>query len=384
MTPVYLDNAATSYPKPHEVIKSVVNTIVEKGGNPGRASHILASRAADEIYKARVEVSELFSSQPERVAFTLNATYALNMAIKGLTPMSSNILISNMEHNSVLRPVSALSRWGVSYDIFDIVGRASDDVEGVISSISKKLAKKTAVLITTHRSNILPVEAPLEAIGEFCNRNGIIFIVDASQSAGAIDIDMKKCKISALAAPSHKGLYGVQGAGFVVFGEGFLPKSERLATIIEGGSGSDSENREMPSELPDRLEAGTLPTEVISGLRAGISFVKKKGLKNIDDYERSLSSYMKKRLEGLSKIRVYLPERNVGGTVLFNCEGYSPSAVSEYLDSVGVATRSGLHCAPLAHRYTGTEKKGAVRASVGVFNTYEDIDILVSALSKLG
>ncbi len=381
MKTIYLDNAATSFPKPPQVIEAVADAMRERGGNPGRSSHALAAAAADAVFEGREAVASLFGGRAENVVFTMNATYALNLAIKGLVPDHSHVLLSDMEHNSVRRPVAALAARGVTYDHYRSLGRSEKDVESVLYSLREKLRPETSAIIACHRSNVLPIELPLKAMGEFAAEKGLLFIVDASQSAGSCEIDLEDCRISALCAPGHKGLFGPQGSGFVLFGEGV---KERLpAPLLEGGSGSDSISISMPDLLPERLEAGTLPVETIAGLAAGISFIQKEGLGKIAEREGTLAGLLKKRLSAIPGVHLYLPERQVGSIVLFNLNGHSSAEVAAALDAEGICIRAGLHCSPLAHRLAGTLSGGALRASVGYFNTEEDVIALSLAVKRL-
>ncbi len=381
MSFVYLDNAATSYPKPDGVAEAVLSATKEAGGNPGRSSHTLARRAADLVYDCREALAAHFGGKAERVVFTENATYALNLAITGLLPKGAHVLLSNIEHNATLRPVASLAREGVSYDFFSAEGHFEGDTESVLASLKSKLRHNTAAIIACHRSNILPIELPLEPIADFAGRHGLYLIVDASQSAGSTRIDVDKLGISALAAPAHKGLFGIRGCGFVLFGKHIEPS--RLTPLIAGGSGSDSESLAMPNILPERLEAGTLPVEAIAALKAGVDFVERVGIDTVRQKEEYLAAYLRERLLGIRGIRLYYPRRTAGSTLLFNLADKSPSSVAAFLNGRGIALREGLHCAPLAHRLSGTLITGALRASFGYFNTREDADALVAALRDI-
>lgn len=377
MKRVYLDNAATSFPKPPSVIQAVTQAIQTLGGNPGRSSHTLARNVSDAVFETREAVAELFGGEAERVVFTASATQALNTAINGLIPPNSHILISDIEHNAVLRPVAALKERGVSYSIYQSASPSTT----LLSSLEQNLRHNTSAVIACHRSNILPIELPLETIGAFAQAHGLFFIVDASQSAGVCEINLKKAGISALCAPFHKGLFGIRGGGLVLFGKSVA--SPTLKPLITGGSGSDSQSLWMPNELPDRLEAGTLPVEAILSLKAGIDFINEIGISNIRQKEEALTAYMRHRMLSLSSLRLYMANRQSGATALFNLQGYSPTEVAAILDENGIAVREGLHCAPLAHRLSGTHISGALRASVGYFNTKNDIDYLIDTLKRI-
>lgn len=381
MKRIYLDNAATSFPKPPSVSRAVTTAIEKLGGNPGRSSHALAREVADAVFDTREAIANLFGGKAERVVFTASATQALNIAIHGLIPKNSHILISNIEHNAVLRPVAALSEQGTTYSIYQSFGRTQQDIAPILASLEKALRPNTRAIIACHRSNVLPIELPLEAIGAFAKEHRLHFIVDASQSAGSCEINMEKACISALCAPFHKGLFGIRGGGFVLFGNG-LP-SQAIAPLITGGSGSDSQSITMPNELPERLEAGTLPVEAILSLRAGIAYINEIGLHTIRQKEESLAAYMRSRMLSLPSLQLYMANRQGGSVVLFNLRDRMPSEVAAELDRHGIALREGLHCAPFAHRLSGTLSRGALRASVGYFNTKDEIDHLIDSLKQI-
>ncbi len=381
MKRVYLDNAATSFPKPPSVIRRVTHAMETLGGNPGRSSHTLARAVSDAVFDTREAVATLFGGEAERVVFTLSATQALNIAIKGLIPKNSHVLISDIEHNAVLRPIAALKENGTSYSIYQSCGRFQGDTAPILASLEKNLRPNTTAVVACHRSNILPIELPLEAIGAFAKAHGLHFIVDASQSAGVCEINMKRMGISALCAPFHKGLFGIRGGGFVLFGKSV--EADSIPPLVTGGSGSDSQSLFMPNELPDRLEAGTLPVEAILSVKAGIDFIHDVGIRNIRQKEETLAAYMRKRMLSLPSLRLYMANSPGGSTALFNLHGYSPSEVATILDKNGIALREGLHCAPLAHRLSGTLSRGALRASVGYFNTRDDVDYLIDTLKTI-
>lgn len=380
---IYLDNPATTFPKPPAVKEAMIRAMEEAPGNPGRSSHAYARRAADLAYDTREKIASLFAGDSTRVVFCSNATHALNLAIKGLLPQGGHVLISEMEHNSVLRPVAALATGGRgSYGLYRL-GRGRDftSPEAILTSLKNNLTPQTRMIVACHRSNVLSAQLPLAAMGAFAAEHGLFFVVDASQSAGCAPIDMEACRISALCAPGHKGLLGPRGSGFVIFGKNV--KEESIATFAEGGSGSDSSSLTMPSELPERLEAGTLALEAIAGLGAGVDYVRKTGVGTIDEKETYLASLAKDRLSRLSGITVYGGKIPVGGLLLFNVRGITSAEAAGKLDEWGIATRAGLHCAPLAHRLNGTLKDGAVRAGFGWFNSENDVKDLTEALRSI-
>lgn len=365
---IYLDNGATSFPKPDSVIKRSARFI--SAANPGRSSHALARDASEEVYSVRKSAAELFGCETEEVAFTSGATAALNMAIKGLIPDGCHIITTDMEHNSVRRPLCSLARdKGCRISRISTVHpeRAAEEIRGLIRA-------DTRAVVVNHASNIVNRVLPLWEIGEVCREYGLIFIVDASQSAGKYEIDVRRANIKALCAAGHKGLLGPMGVGLLIIDKDLRPK-----TILEGGSGTQSREAEMPSELPDRLEAGTLPLPAIAGLGEGIRWVMNTGVNNIRRWEEMLFDIAVKHIKYAT---VY--ERHLSGAnLLFNVDGLSAAETAARLDALGFAVRSGLHCAPDAHESVGTPEYGAVRASLGPFTTERDVLLFARALNSL-
>lgn len=369
---IYLDNAATTFPKPKSVMVAVHDAIRLYGGNPGRSSHYLSRQAAKIVYETREEVASLFDGQPENVVFTLNATYALNIAINALRPKGGLALISSFEHNAVLRPVAA----GGDYEVFDASG--SDDE--VISAFSSALLYKPSLVVCNHISNLCGKILPVERIGKICRDKGIPFIIDASQSAGRRNVSLKDTYADAICAPGHKGLYGTQGSGFVIFADKYVESASGLSPFVHGGNGVNSLEPFMPDFLPERYEGGTLPTPAIAALGAGIKEVKRLTIPKIESVENELGRQL---VEGLSEINgVTLYGDYGGGTVLFNVDGVPSEAVARQLDRNAIFVRAGYHCCPLGHSTLKTPQGGAVRASFSVYSTRHDIDRILFALYK--
>lgn len=372
---IYFDNAATTYPKPESVYRAADEYARTRCGNPSRGSHALSLAAAEAVYKTREALAELYGASPENVVFTMNTTYALNLAIKAVANCGDHILISNLEHNSVLRPVHQVStRLGASYDIFD----ATLGENEIIGDIDKKRRNNTRLLVCTHQSNITPTILPIKSIAEYCRTNGIYTIVDCAQSSGTVEFDMSQTKIDAVCVPSHKGLYGLSGCGAIIFGQN---STEELKTTIEGGSGSESIPPEMPAYMPDRMEAGTLPSPAIVSLARGIEFIQRQGVDSIRERERRLCEYIMTALKDIDGVTVY--NREPGSTLLFNCDDITPTDTASMLDSYGICVRAGLHCAPLAHKTLGTFPTGAVRASFGAFNTKREADKFIDVVERI-
>lgn len=372
---IYFDNAATSFPKPPCVIKEALHAMKKQCGNAGRGAHRLSLAASEKIYTCREQVAAFFGvGAPERVVFTGGTTLSLNMAIKGLVPRGAHVLLTELEHNATRRPVHALSlERGITYDTFPVL---SGNTDALLAGIKERLLPHTAAIICTHASNICSVTLPLAEIGALCREKGLLFIVDAAQSAGHLPIDMEKMGIHALAAPAHKGLLGIQGCGILALAEGVLP-----GTIIEGGSGVQSLSPTMPEEPPERYEAGTLPLPAICALSGGISFLEDYGVENLERRLKELFFAARERLEGIGGIEIYQKE-HAGAVLLFNKSGVSPTGLAATLDKAGIAVRAGLHCAPLAHRALGTPEGGAVRISFGPFNTVRELDRLWRVLRE--
>ncbi len=373
---IYLDNAATGFPKPREVVDAVVKCLTRYCGNPGRGAHPLSLACAEKIYDCRVALSDLLGvGAPDRVLFTHNTTHALNLAIKGLFGAGDHILISELEHNAVRRPPARLAReCGVSFERFPVVGLTPTQI---LEGISHRLRPQTAGIVCVHCSNICSISLPLAEIGALCHARGLLFVVDAAQSAGHLPIDMVQMHVSALAAPAHKGLYGIQGAGVLALAEGVAP-----TPLLEGGSGSDSLTEEMPTLPPERYEAGTLATPAIVGLLAGVQFVQERGLASIAAHERALFQAACERLESTPAFTVYQRDKE-GALLLFNHATLSPQEVAHVLAREGICVRAGLHCAPFAHEALGTAPRGAVRLGFGAFNTLAELDTLWRVLREL-
>ena len=374
---IYLDNAATTYPKPHSVYKEILKTMKKCGGNAGRGSHALARRASDAIYEMRSAAAELFSCEVENVVFTYNATHALNLAIKGFAKPQTHVLLSDLEHNSVRRPIMSLcERAGCTCSVFQTF---NGNAELILRELERLVTQDTSMLVCTHVSNVCNIELPIKQIGRFCKSRGICFIVDASQSAGHRHIDLASTSADAVCMSGHKGLYGPQGTGLLI------TSSQRpIETVFEGGSGMDSLSIYMPEVLPERLEAGTMSAPLAKGLAEGIKWVTKIGVDLIHRHETELSLLLTDYLSDIKGVNVYAsPDEHFGGTVLVNLDGYTPSELGEELDRLGICIRSGLHCAPLAHRTLGTGENGAVRISFGYFNDVMDVRRLVENIYLL-
>ena len=375
----YLDNAATSFPKPPSVAREMSRCINNYCGNAGRGSHKLSLYAAKKIYECREEICTLVNAPaPENVIFVPTCTYGLNLIIKGVLKQGDHVLISDMEHNSVLRPISKLSSEGkITFETFSTLSNSNKSDENILKEIEKKLRKNTKLLICTHQSNICSFSLPISKIGELCNKYNVLFALDVAQSIGHYNIDMQKSKISYISAPGHKGLYGPQGSSVVV-----INSKNLLEPLIEGGNGIYSLETKMPDFLPERHEIGTLPLPSIVGLREGIKEVKARGVEYIYAHERELFRYLRDGLLNIKGATVYASEFE-GSTLSFNLENTPAEQVSAILDEANICVRAGFHCSALGHTSLGTKETGTVRASFGFYNTKNDIDNLLSVLNNI-
>ena len=367
---IYLDNAATSFPKPRSVIKSTIECINKYCGNPGRSSHTLSLKAAEKIYDTREKITKLLNyDSPESVVFTYNATYALNLAIKTIIRDNCHVLTSDFEHNSVIRPLESLKeKNGITYDIFSTDG-------DIRSNINSKIRPDTIAIVCSIESNIGGYKIDYKTLCEIAKEHNLKLIIDASQALGHENIDYKNHRCDALCAPGHKGLFGIQGCGFVVFNSKY-----RNESFIEGGSGSDSEKTFMPYLLPEGYEAGTLSTPAIVSLGAGIDFIREKGVEIIHQQLEYLTEELIIRLEKIKGIKLY---KKGAGIVSFNYKDIPSLKLTSELDKEEICVRGGLHCAPSAHYKMGTSDFGSVRASFSYLNTIRDVDKLYLELKRI-
>ena len=375
---IYLDNAATTFPKPEAVYDSMMDCMKNYCANPGRAGHKLAMKAAREIYNTRENIAKLFNiDNPMNIVFTNNATDSLNLAIKGVVSTGDHIITTSMEHNSVIRPIKALEKLGIENTIVEC------DKEGFldINNLEKAIKPNTRLIVTTHASNVCGTLIDIKAVSEVAKSHNILYLVDASQTAGVYNIDLKEIEADMVAAPGHKGLLGPQGTGILYIREGL-----NLNILKEGGTGSKSEDLFQPELLPDKYESGTHNTPGIVGLNEGIKFIFNEGIDKIKQHEEELCKYMLERLEEVPNIKIYGPKdaSKRASVITINIGNMDSGEITFLLDSENnIATRSGIHCAPLAHKTLGTLEQGAVRFSLGYFNTKEDIDKAIEALKEI-
>ena len=374
---IYLDNAATTFPKPDKVYQEMFDYMKTYAANPGRGTHDMSIIASTKVLETRQIIGSLFNiDDPFNIIFTSNTTDGLNIAIKGILKSGDHVITTVLEHNSVLRPLNKLRENEVTTTFLDM------DKNGFIDllKLGKSIKKKTKAIIINHASNVIGTIQDIEKIGQIAKEKGIIFIVDAAQSAGVIDIDVKRCNIDLLAFPGHKGLLGPQGTGGLYIGPGI-----QLETFKEGGTGSNSNSLDQPDFLPDRFESGTLNTPGIVGLGEGISYIFKEGIENIRRKEEALTECLLLELTKLPFIKIYGNKSMVNrcAVVSFNIENMGSSLVGYELNKRGIAVRTGYHCAPLIHKALGTINNGTVRASFGYFNTFLEIELLIKSLKEI-
>lgn len=375
---IYLDHAATSFPKPPAVYQAVMHVLRQVGGSPGRSDHRAAREANQIVQETREKIARLFAiPQAEQIIFTPNATAAINLGLKGLLTPKDHVLISSMEHNSVVRPLRGLEERGVKFSIIPC------SREGYLDPLAfkKGLQRKTKLIVLTHASNVTGMIFPIEEIGHLARSRGIFFMVDAAQTAGLLPIDVQKMKIDLLACPGHKSLYGPQGTGFL-----YVSKEINLKPLLEGGTGTNSESDRQPQIMPFCLESGTLNTPGIAGLGAGISFIRQEGLAKIWSKENKLTKLLMEGLKKISGLKIYgsLNAAERVPVISFNLASIHPGHLAYLLDEIyNIGVRSGLHCAPHAHRTLGTFPYGAVRVSLGFFNREKDVQALLKALKEI-
>ena len=367
---IYLDNAATTLIKPYSVINACNLWLAKYGANPGRGGHKLSLNAGNKVYECRELIAKLFNiERPENIIFTLNTTMALNIAIKGFIKNGMHIVISGMEHNSVYRTVA---NSGCPYTI------AEADPTGYVSveSIKKATKPNTGLIVLTHASNVVGTVNPIRETGEFAKSKNIAFLVDGAQSAGVLDIDVKRDNIDILAFAGHKILMGPTGIGGL-----YVSANIQLKPVLYGGTGSVSESPEQPDFLPDRLESGTLNIVGIAGLTEGVRYVLKNTPAAIRNHEARLTERLLKGLYNMKNIIIYGGTERVG-IVSFSVKNKDSITVCNMLDTMNIAARGGLHCAPLAHKSLNTPN-GLARLSVGCFNTPQQIDVAIDAIYRI-
>ena len=375
---IYLDNAATTFPKPEQVYQAVDHALRRIGVGPGRGGYRQGLAASRMVFEAREAVAGLFGiMDSSRVIFTHSATESLNLAVNGLLQQGDHVVSTTMEHNSLVRPLHLAEKMGVE------VTWVPGDSCGLVDwkEIGAAIRKDTRMVALSHCSNVTGALQPIEEIGAMTRKSGIMFLLDVAQSAGAIPIDVNAMKIDLLAVPGHKGLFGPQGTGILFVAEGV-----ELRPLIVGGTGGFSSAAEQPETLPERFESGTMNAPGIAGLKAGVEFIMSTGIGSIRGKEGLLVTQLLDGLGDIPGVVTYSPrsEELRGGVVSFTVTGHDPAEIGFRLDSeFDIAVRVGLHCAPGAHRTIGTFPGGAVRVSPGYFNSGQDIEMFLRALRSI-
>ncbi|OGP55352.1 MAG: cysteine desulfurase [Deltaproteobacteria bacterium RBG_13_52_11] len=377
---IYLDNAASSWPKPEATWQAMEHFMRSVGANPGRSGHRLSIESGRIILEARESLAQLFGIEdPLRLVFTRNATESLNLAIRGLLQPGNHCITSSMEHNSVMRPLRALEKKGVEITAL----ACSPEGELDPQEIEKAIKKNTRVIVITHASNVVGTLMPVGEVGEIARKHDVFFCIDAAQTAGALPIDVAEMQIDLLAFTGHKALYGPQGTGGLYIGEGL---ETELEPLLRGGTGSRSEFQEQPEFMPDKYESGTPNTVGIAGLGAGVQYILAQGVARIRKKEQQLTKQLIEGLKSIPGVIVYGcrdASRQVA-IVSFNIRGLAPSEIAMELDETfAIMSRPGLHCAPAAHQTINTFPQGTLRLSAGYFTTEEEIALALEAVGKI-
>ena len=378
---IYFDNAATSWPKPAVVLEAMSRFMTEVGANPGRSAHRLSVESGRVVYETREVLSQLFNvADPLRIVFGLNATEALNLALRGIVRPGDHVVTTSMEHNSVMRPLRALEQAGVDVDVVECSPQGFLDPADLESAVRDN----TRMISLDHASNVVGSLLPVAEAGAIAREHDILLLVDAAQSAGAFPIDMEAMRIDLLAFTGHKALFGPQGTGGLCIGERVA--AHEIQPLKRGGTGSRSAQEKQPGFLPDRCESGTPNTVGLAGLYAGAESVLHQGVETIRAHEVDLTRRLITGLLEIPGVVVYGscdPEMQVA-TVSFNVQGMASSEVGSILDEeYETMSRVGLHCAPAAHRTIGTFPGGTVRFGLSFFNTAEEVDTAVEALREI-
>lgn len=371
---IYLDNSASSLTKPKSVQKAVFNALNFFSANPGRSGHQMAIKTALAVEQVRSAVAKYVGTTADKVIWTKNCTEALNLAILGLHRSNGHVICTENEHNSVLRPLEHLKQIDETFS-FSVAEQSGNGI--VWEDIEKHITPQTYLVICNHVSNVNGDVADIESIGRNLQKKNILFLVDGAQSGGHFVFDMQKMGINLLSLAPHKGFYSPQGVGCLCLNGDF-----DISPTLFGGTGINSHELQMPSSLPERLEAGTIPTPAILGFGAGLEFVKE-NFSAIKSKLEDLSVFLHYEMSKLP-VKIYTKTENTSGVFAFNIDGFDSAEIANFLDEKwGICVRSGLHCAPLKHKALGTLDVGAVRVSISFFNTYQEIERLVCAIKSL-
>ncbi len=374
---IYLDNAATTFKKPERVIKAVDSALKNYSANPGRGGHEASVNAAAKVYDVRVKTARFFGAHDETaVCFTQNCTTAINIVLNGVLQKGDHVIVSSLEHNAVMRPLHYLAReHGIQFDIITV---EINNPEKLTFEIEKRIRSNTRLVFVTHASNVTGTVLPIENIGKLCGAKGLLFAVDAAQSAGHIGLDMTKSNIDYLCVAPHKGLYAPMGTGILIANK---PISD---VLIKGGTGVNSISMEQPESLPERIESGTVNLPGILGIGAGIDFITDAAVKKKIKMEEKLIGIAAERLRmiGATVYGNYTGENLFVPVLSFNIKDHPSEQVADYLSKNKIYVRAGLQCSPFAHDTIGTKQQGTVRISTSLFNNIDDIEKLLFSLKK--
>ncbi|MDD5095597.1 MAG: aminotransferase class V-fold PLP-dependent enzyme [Dehalococcoidia bacterium] len=377
---IYLDNAATSYPKPESVYQAMEGFMRHAAASPGRSGHRLSIEAGRVVYGAREALAQLFNvDDPLRIVFTKNATEALNLAINGILRPGDHAITSSMEHNSVMRPLRALEKKGID---LTVVGCSR---EGFLDpqEVEKVIRSNTRLIVLTHASNVVGTLLPVAEVGAIARKHKVLFCVDAAQTAGAYSVDINQMNIDLLAFTGHKSLFGPQGTGGLCIGDGV---AETLEPLMRGGTGSRSESEHQPGFLPDKYESGTPNTVGLAGLSAGVAFILSQGVARIREREEKIIKHLIEELKSIPEVTLYgtSDATKQMAVISLNIDGFTSSEVAVRLEEDSdIMCRPGLQCAPVAHKTLGTFPDGTVRLSPGYFTTEEEIGVTLEAIRRI-
>ena len=378
---IYLDHAATSWPKPREVIDAMADFLERAGGNPGRAGHRLSIEAGRTVYNVREILADFFNApNPLQVIFTANATQAINLCLYGILRAGDHVITSSIEHNAVMRPLRDLENRGIKLTVVP----CARDGSVVPQSIARAMRPSTRIVVVTHASNVIGTILPISEIAAITHKSGALLLVDAAQTAGIVPLDMCAMNIDLLAFTGHKGLQGPQGTGGLIFGNRVHTKD--IEPLWRGGTGSRSEFEIQPEDLPDKFESGTMNGPGIAGLGAGVQYLMNRGVERIHEQEMDLTRQLIEGLERIEGVTVYGPADVTRRTsvVSFTAAGHRVSEIGLRLDEeFGILSRVGLHCAPAAHRTIGTLPEGTVRFAMGLGTTGEEVASVIEAVKRI-
>lgn len=378
---IYLDNSATTYPKPPAVRQAISRAVAELGANPGRGGFAMSMRTGQALYACRQTAARLFDAPgPECVIFQPSCTQALNLVMKGYLRPGDHVVVSDLEHNAVMRPLTALAERGVSYTAATVTPGDSD---ATVNAFRKAINSKTRLLVCTQASNVFGLRVPVERLAALCHQYGAKICVDAAQSAGTVPISLRESGIDYLCCAGHKGLFGPMGTGLLILRD----PSDKLASLVEGGTGTQSLSLYQPEDPPERYEPGTQNVPGIAGLHAGMEFVLRQTPEKLYREEMAKISYLYARLSKIKGVQLYTPPPQQPWfmpVLSFNIEGIPSETVGDFLAKRDIAVRCGLHCAPQAHKKMGTEEGGTVRVSPSVFTRRQELDVLIQSVSAMG